>query len=895
MRRGACSPKTRTAASAYLSLAALLSPGPGTRREGGRAGMTADSSPLGSMTCRRGPNIMPPGTEHFGQNWGPLEEGGFTLGVVSPGGDGDADADADADGEGRSLFPLERVAEVGYETLTFLYQCSEDVPCGRCVGDCDSDLECAGDLICQQRDANEEVQGCGSVSNGKWGVDYCASPTDGGEGGENYQPPPPSVEIIAGQEYSLMVYPASPDVDHEFYGFLLRASGVDGFDAGDVLSLLDGDNDGVGIQIMESGVETVGPKHVLGTCARDVSAACHTSSIGKGMAEVSLRIPEGRGEGILEVEVANFQWNHEWYWSRYQIRVVSPRKETTATTTAMATTTARTTVTTTGAAESDATAAVTVTTTTTESAATTVSTATATTTATMTAAISESDDPRDTFDSEGEQGGSGDIGGSKDVRNDGIGGVSVPSDDPASDDVALTVTSSSDDGGDVNVIKFDPFLTMEYAIANPDPSVGDGSRGTISITLSYRFEGWIALGIPHPDGPNSMVGDAVVGLPDEGGVYKYHLRSLSNVERMDDERQGTLMDASVVQAGDGRTIMRFKKFLVEEGELPIRVVYEEEESDVDGAGGSTRRRTAEATATQDLTFAYGMTNEFGYHGPSYGRMSVSLLASASEPVAATPSIVLDDAGYIRRRRMWTYHAVLGALAWGFLVPIAISFSWLRELLSQSTRSRWLTLHRSFNVLAVMLTIISFFLAVSVYASMGRRHLKGSAHERMGLAILILCLLQATGGIMRPPAAKKVSDETPNLTLVEMGVADAAADKAPPQNEDREEEGGRGQDKKDDERRPKPSSPSSILEERKRRIRRAWEIGHNILGLALLGCSLWQIDAGLVLYGSLYPTSTALTVGRGAYWAWIGIWALSSFTGKMTVMRRRSKGEAGRQR
>ena len=31
---------------------------------------------------------------------------------------------------------------------------------GVCKGDCDNDLECAGDLICFQRYANEVVTGC---------------------------------------------------------------------------------------------------------------------------------------------------------------------------------------------------------------------------------------------------------------------------------------------------------------------------------------------------------------------------------------------------------------------------------------------------------------------------------------------------------------------------------------------------------------------------------------------------------------------------------------------------------------------------------------------------------------------------------------------------------------
>ncbi|CAB9508153.1 receptor-like protein kinase [Seminavis robusta] len=58
-------------------------------------------------------------------------------------------------------------------------QCSRDRPCSRCEGDCDSSLECAGDLICVQRetgDAQMPVAGCNGIPNVN--ADYCARPED---------------------------------------------------------------------------------------------------------------------------------------------------------------------------------------------------------------------------------------------------------------------------------------------------------------------------------------------------------------------------------------------------------------------------------------------------------------------------------------------------------------------------------------------------------------------------------------------------------------------------------------------------------------------------------------------------------------------------------------------
>jgi len=50
-------------------------------------------------------------------------------------------------------------------------QPEDKFPLGTCLGDCDSDNECAGDLVCFTRDGTEEVPGCSGV--GIEGNDYC--------------------------------------------------------------------------------------------------------------------------------------------------------------------------------------------------------------------------------------------------------------------------------------------------------------------------------------------------------------------------------------------------------------------------------------------------------------------------------------------------------------------------------------------------------------------------------------------------------------------------------------------------------------------------------------------------------------------------------------------------
>ena len=57
--------------------------------------------------------------------------------------------------------------------------CTPDVPCGKCGGDCDADNDCDGDLICFQREIPyTEVPGCSGGYDDKSTVDYCANPVD---------------------------------------------------------------------------------------------------------------------------------------------------------------------------------------------------------------------------------------------------------------------------------------------------------------------------------------------------------------------------------------------------------------------------------------------------------------------------------------------------------------------------------------------------------------------------------------------------------------------------------------------------------------------------------------------------------------------------------------------
>ena len=155
---------------------------------------------------------------------------------------------------------------------------------------------------------------------------------------------------------------------------------------------------------------------------------------------------------------------------------------------------------------------------------------------------------------------------------------------------------------------------------------------------------------------------------------------------------------------------------------------------------------------------------------------------------------------------WLAHGIMAFLAWGVLVPFAVESSLYRSLLPPG--GLWYKLHRFLNSFAYALNVAAFAVAVA-YTDW---HFDG-VHKRMGLAMLILATLQVAAGVFRPHAP----------------------------------EGG----------------------EAKTSARTGFEVGHRLLGAALLACGFWQMQRGIQLYAARFQLSgeTKVTI---AYWVWIGL-------------------------
>jgi hypothetical protein len=163
---------------------------------------------------------------------------------------------------------------------------------------------------------------------------------------------------------------------------------------------------------------------------------------------------------------------------------------------------------------------------------------------------------------------------------------------------------------------------------------------------------------------------------------------------------------------------------------------------------------------------------------------------------------------------WLAHGILAFVAWGVLVPSAVNSSLFRDLLPRG--KLWFDLHRAFNTTAFALFVALFSIAVSCTKKEGTDHFDDE-HQQMGLAMFILTTLQVLGGMFRPHL-------------------------------------------------PIPGSG-----EKKTNVRRSWEGGHRLIGVALLACGFWQMYDGIEIFSKKFEVDESIEERICiAYLVWIGI-------------------------
>ncbi len=298
----------------------------------------------------------------------------------------------------------------------------------------------------------------------------------------------------------------------------------------------------------------------------------------------------------------------------------------------------------------------------------------------------------------------------------------------------------------------------------------DTSSDSIDIQLSHLGSAWLALGIAQNESGEMINSDAIICRPalsaaiDEKPL-KYHLSSKSQigVYPMDSSRQ-TLTDASCSQ-DDDETILRFTKKIQEDGENPI-------------------------SKTNSTTFLYavGEGNILSRHA-----FTNSFNLDVSKCPIDTSNIV-NDRNYTP---FWITHGVFGTLAFAVALPSSITAAFLRPLIPTS----WIFVHVYGNLLAFILTSITFFIAVSTMSKSGGEHFTES-HHKIGISLLLLSLFQIVGGVFRPD---------------------------------------------------KPTRQSNIQHPFHIRKRNIWKWFHHVLGISILSLGLYQVGDGLSMYAEDYET------------------------------------------
>jgi len=251
----------------------------------------------------------------------------------------------------------------------------------------------------------------------------------------------------------------------------------------------------------------------------------------------------------------------------------------------------------------------------------------------------------------------------------------------------------------------------------------------IKVRVVYEGQAWVGFGFSRND--RMILATLIMGFPGFIDVRKYTATNYdpagSGIPPLS-EKQQTLKD-TLIEQNSTSTVLEFRKKLVEENEVPINL---------DG--------------TNYFMYAYGFGNDFGTH-ENWGVFKLE-----GDLCKEEDNLTVLESGD-SYTEYYAAHGILAAIAWGVLTPLAIGMSVLRKWVTcGKVAGLWYKIHFYVNLLALLMNIISFALAVSAHQlstpeGEDPQHFTGFAHASIGLAIMILLFLQVLGGFLRPDKDK----------------------------------------------------------------------------------------------------------------------------------------------
>jgi DOMON domain/Eukaryotic cytochrome b561 len=345
------------------------------------------------------------------------------------------------------------------------------------------------------------------------------------------------------------------------------------------------------------------------------------------------------------------------------------------------------------------------------------------------------------------------------------------------------------------------------------------AKGTITVEFTFNGEGWVSFG-SSPSG-KMVGGEVVIAKPSEPasstnpGKYYMSGETEDTITLMDAQ---TLMNASWEQA-NGQTILRYTKLLKEEGEVEIV-----------------------PDASNTFIYASGTSNEFADHHQYKGRVILNSLTTcvaaggggATTDGSGTGGDVSNaessEAAEAKIINLWVFHGILMGIAWAILIPIAIGASMLRSLIPG--QGVWFKIHMFSNGTAFLLMTAAFGVAVYNTNADNDEHFDGQ-HKVIGLSVYVISFVQVLAGIFRPHLPKPAEQEK-NDSTDEEDIKNQTDTSATP----------------DAQETPKKST-----------ARIAFEVGHRVVGLTLLGLAWYNCYTGIEEmvegFGESYNQTAAL--------------------------------------
>jgi len=287
-------------------------------------------------------------------------------------------------------------------------------------------------------------------------------------------------------------------------------------------------------------------------------------------------------------------------------------------------------------------------------------------------------------------------------------------------------------------------LTLNHVVVLDDTTTTatTAGAGTFSAEVVYTGQGWVGFGI-SPD--SNMIGSlAVIGLPDNNnndnnpGLYNLETKAISGVTLLKDEnqQQQQLLSNASIEQNDTHTVLTFTLSFGGDNDDIILI---------------------NPNGNNFFLVAAGSTNELGFH---LQRSSAEILLSPCTPESGGGGGAVFEA--TPRRSYYRAHGWMAAIAWGILVPLAISNALSRHLIP--VEGLWFQMHQGLNMLAIALTIAAFAVIVSEFNQKSSpEHFKateddiGGRHKTIGLVVFICAVLQGIGGILRPHLPAKLEN------------------------------------------------------------------------------------------------------------------------------------------